>query len=394
VSEKTKRCTRCPHCSAFNGLVKKTGPIKFYHERYKVAKNNEEALVFKNTFAVAYEALRVRFACPLLFQSCFLILFRQGLDTLIEQGRAQEDLNPLVVLQLFRNIPDADCRVLDMDPLKGRPESLLLETLIVPPVCIRPSAPSKNEGKDDSTEDDLTAMLRGACSTRVLLIYSFLCRHRTDIMSVNLELQKCLRVCLLGPVCDVSPKKTDPFDRMPTKLKTRWRCGRICNYSARSTSTARCLDSRHPARFVSHIVVFIFYPLSLTPFPSRYSKASRLLATANASRARLGASVAIFRVRFADGVSLKNPFVCHFKLKPLVHLLITLHYTGKRVDFSGRTVISPDPNLRIDQVALPIDVCKILTFPERVTEHNIEWLRTLVKNGPDGQWFFTPYLAI
>jgi DNA-directed RNA polymerase III subunit RPC1 len=84
------------------------------------------------------------------------------LDTLIEQGRAQEDLNPLVVLQLFRNIPDADCRVLDMDPLKGRPESLLLETLIVPPVCIRPSAPSKNEGKDDSTEDDLTAMLRGA----------------------------------------------------------------------------------------------------------------------------------------------------------------------------------------------------------------------------------------
>jgi hypothetical protein len=60
VSEKTKRCTRCPHCHAFNGLVKKTGPIKFFHERYKVAKNNEEALVFKNTFAVAYEALRVR----------------------------------------------------------------------------------------------------------------------------------------------------------------------------------------------------------------------------------------------------------------------------------------------------------------------------------------------
>jgi DNA-directed RNA polymerase III subunit RPC1 len=25
--------------------------------------------------------------------------------------------------------------------------------------------------------------------------------------------------------------------------------------------------------------------------------------------------------------------------------------SGKRVDFSGRTVISPDPNLRIDQVS-------------------------------------------
>jgi DNA-directed RNA polymerase III subunit RPC1 len=40
--------------------------------------------------------------------------------------------------------------------------------------------------------------------------------------------------------------------------------------------------------------------------------------------------------------------------------------SGKRVDFSGRTVISPDPNLRIDEVGVPEDVAKILTFPERV----------------------------
>ena len=29
--------------------------------------------------------------------------------------------------------------------------------------------------------------------------------------------------------------------------------------------------------------------------------------------------------------------------------------SGKRVDFSGRTVISPDPNLRIDQVSVSFD---------------------------------------
>lgn len=40
--------------------------------------------------------------------------------------------------------------------------------------------------------------------------------------------------------------------------------------------------------------------------------------------------------------------------------------SGKRVDFSGRTVISPDPNLRIDEVAVPVHVAKILTFPEKV----------------------------
>lgn len=36
------------------------------------------------------------------------------------------------------------------------------------------------------------------------------------------------------------------------------------------------------------------------------------------------------------------------------------------MDFSGRTVISPDPNLRIDEVAVPVHVAKILTFPEKV----------------------------
>ena len=55
---------------------------------------------------------------------------------------------------------------------------------------------------------------------------------------------------------------------------------------------------------------------------------------------------------------------------------------GKRVDFSSRTVISPDPNLGIDQVAVPRDVCMILTYPQRVTSRNIEQLRKYILNGP------------
>lgn len=57
--------------------------------------------------------------------------------------------------------------------------------------------------------------------------------------------------------------------------------------------------------------------------------------------------------------------------------------SGKRVDFSGRTVISPDPNLRIDEVAVPERVAKILTYPERVTPYNVEALRKAVRNGAD-----------
>lgn len=57
--------------------------------------------------------------------------------------------------------------------------------------------------------------------------------------------------------------------------------------------------------------------------------------------------------------------------------------SGKRVDFSGRTVISPDPNLRIDEVAIPERIAKILTYPERVTPHNMEVLRQAIRNGCD-----------
>ncbi|XP_073308006.1 LOW QUALITY PROTEIN: DNA-directed RNA polymerase III subunit 1-like [Primulina huaijiensis] len=57
--------------------------------------------------------------------------------------------------------------------------------------------------------------------------------------------------------------------------------------------------------------------------------------------------------------------------------------SGKRVEFTGRTVISPDPNLKINEVAIPSLMAQILTYPECVSHHNIEKLRQCVRNGPN-----------
>lgn len=57
--------------------------------------------------------------------------------------------------------------------------------------------------------------------------------------------------------------------------------------------------------------------------------------------------------------------------------------SGKRVEFSARTVISPDPNLSINEVGVPIDIAKELTIVETVTEWNIDLMRRLVMNGPE-----------
>jgi len=54
---------------------------------------------------------------------------------------------------------------------------------------------------------------------------------------------------------------------------------------------------------------------------------------------------------------------------------------GKRVNFSARTVISPDPTLNIDDVGVPEIIAKELTIPVRVTEKNIEYIKQLLKNG-------------
>ncbi len=57
--------------------------------------------------------------------------------------------------------------------------------------------------------------------------------------------------------------------------------------------------------------------------------------------------------------------------------------SGKRVDFSSRTVISPDPNLAISNVGVPVDVAKKLTIPETVSQWNLDRLKLLVINGPN-----------
>ncbi|UCH01877.1 MAG: DNA-directed RNA polymerase subunit A' [Candidatus Bathyarchaeota archaeon] len=57
--------------------------------------------------------------------------------------------------------------------------------------------------------------------------------------------------------------------------------------------------------------------------------------------------------------------------------------SGKRVDFSARTVISPDSNLDINEVGVPIEIAKRLTVPERVTQWNIEKMKNYVINGPN-----------
>ncbi|KAI5189376.1 DNA-directed RNA polymerase III subunit RPC1 [Nematocida minor] len=75
------------------------------------------------------------------------------------------------------------------------------------------------------------------------------------------------------------------------------------------------------------------------------------------------------------------------KIRSLVQRLKGKHgrfrgnLSGKRVEFSGRTVISPDPNLSVEQVGIPVEMAKTLTVPIPVTVNNAVKMQALANNG-------------
>jgi len=269
VNTVTRKCHSCYRCAALNGTVKKCGLFKIVHEKYKAYSKktiNPEVEEFYQSFSNA-------------------VKHNKELEILV--NRAQEDLNPLVVLDLFRNIPDEDVPFLVMKSEASRPEDLILTRLIVPPLCIRPSVTT--DLKSGTNEDDLTVKL-----TEIIFLNDVILKHRATGAKSQMIMEDWDFLQLQCALYINSELSGIPFNMKPQK----------------------------PTRgFVQRL------------------------------KGKQG--------RFRGNLS------------------------GKRVDFSSRTVISPDPNLRIDQVGIPILVAKILTYPERVTKSNIKLMRKLVMNGCD-----------
>ena len=113
--------------------MKKVGALKIIHERFRKKVKSEEEFEFRRTFENAVE-----------------------LDPYLKNyvGKAQEDLNPLVVQSLLEKLTTDDCEVMGLDPIQSRPEQFLWSAFPVPPTCIRPSVGQESS----SVEDDLTVL--------------------------------------------------------------------------------------------------------------------------------------------------------------------------------------------------------------------------------------------
>ncbi|KZS94039.1 beta and beta-prime subunits of DNA dependent RNA-polymerase [Sistotremastrum niveocremeum HHB9708] len=264
VNTAARKIVYCPYCGATNGAVKKAGPLKIIHDKFRAKKTADEKERWKGTFGKA-------------------VAEQKELGNYLNRN-VHEDLNPLKVLALFKKISSEDCELLGLKPSHGRPESLIFQYLSVPPVCIRPSVAQDGA----SNEDDLTVKL-------------------TEIVFTNAVIKHGL---------------------------------------SKGATTAQFMEHWE----FMQVAVAIYINSELPGVPTQPGQ-KPIRGFCQRLKGKQG--------RFRGNLS------------------------GKRVDFSGRTVISPDPNLRIDEVAVPERVAKVLTFPDRVTPHNIERLREAIKRGCD-----------
>ena len=62
---------------------------------------------------------------------------------------------------------------------------------------------------------------------------------------------------------------------------------------------------------------------------------------------------------------------------------IRKNLAGKRVNYSGRTVVSPDPSIAINEVGIPYEIAKTVTVSETVNDLNINKLKELIKKGDE-----------
>jgi DNA-directed RNA polymerase III subunit RPC1 len=217
-----------------------------------------------------------------IFESA--IYFYKEIDSLVENS--YEELTPLKVYNIFQRIPDEDTIFFDMNNDNSRPVDILVHSVLVPPVSIRPTV---QVGYNVTNEDDLTIKIKDIIELNKKIKISINEGYNTGKLIEDWYLLQCTHTQYINSEASGLPKNL--LGNKPVRA--------ICQR----------LKGKHG--------------------------------------------------RFRGNLS------------------------GKRVDFTGRTVISPDPNLMIDQVGVPELMAKNLTFPQRVNSININYLRKLILNGPE-----------
>lgn len=222
--------------------------------------------------------------------------------------------------RILSNITNQDCKILGLDPEYSRPEWMVVDVLHVVPPCVRPSVVHESNMR---SEDDLT-------------------QKYLEIIKTNNALKE----------------KLDTIETLKNEKNNK-------------------------------IQEFFHETKDMNKAEQKYQelveKHSRVVEDARMS----------VQIQVTTLVNNKLPGVpeiqnrSHLPLKCLTQRLVTKggrirgNLMGKRVDFSARSVITPDPKIDIDEIGVPKSIAMNLTYPETVNQYNIDTCTQYIQNGPD-----------
>ena len=139
-------CSDCGHVT-LTDLKRET-----HLEKLKVAKEDKEPSAVKKVVAAMVKSTVNIKACP----HCAAVREKVKFNKPQTFYKGDERLWPTDLKEWLEKIPDEDVKLFGMDPTTTRPEWMILTTLLVPPITMRPSITLQT---GERSEDDLTHKL-------------------------------------------------------------------------------------------------------------------------------------------------------------------------------------------------------------------------------------------
>lgn len=238
------------------------------------------------------------------------------------------------MLYVLKHIPDEDIRILGMHPEHSHPSSLMWTSLYIPTINIRPNKIGRVIGNNRAVnEDDLTYRLKSIVRNNILLTSRIKAQEKKGGDTI---------VNLAKYVFEGSSGKTE----YNTAEGAFYGSERKSN----GTSTKR--------QFLTTLLLYERSYISVVSYQDDRlkGKGTQLFGKVrNSIRTRFGNQK---RDRIRGSVM------------------------GKRMNFTCRSVVSPNPLMHIREAEVPLMVAMHLTYPARVNRYNIHELTSMVRRGP------------
>jgi DNA-directed RNA polymerase subunit A' len=228
--------------------------------------------------------------------------------------------------EILQKISDKDLIRLGYDPKMSRPEWMMVSVIPIGPPCIRPSV-----------------FISGGMKSECDLTYNYI-----DIIKAN----NALKTELERFPIDIQKKRSSLEEQNQVHFET----------TGLLLFTPEELESKMKTFTLSRekIIDERYQHLQINVTTTMNNKMSNVPVSQNRCN---------------------RPFKSFTEKLSNKHGRIRGNLMGKRVDFSARSVISPDPSLSIAEIGLPLEVAMKITMKEIVTPYNIDKMREYVNNG-------------